>query len=188
MMRWTVAELWVDSVGAKPVNRDWSEGYAKEWDFHEAPSCPECDTYCEYEYKVDEWVCPNDSCEEEGVEPLDDEGRSGPMMNYHYPLPDVDRVGGAEEAASSIADLPLCVVDWMDGTYSLALTGGGMDLSWEICEAFTRLGFLPPLHFCDLPKMAYDESTYVVAACKRSADIAAGWAASTSARLAEFDG
>jgi hypothetical protein len=29
-----------------------------------------------------------------------------------------------------------------------------MDLSWEICEAFMRLGFLPPASFARVPAMA----------------------------------
>lgn len=42
--------------------------------------------------------------------------------------------------------LPLCVVE-VEGEYGLALTGGGMDYGWEICEAYIRLGFLPPVYF-----------------------------------------
>jgi len=29
-----------------------------------------------------------------------------------------------------------------------------MDLSWDICEGYMLLGYLPPVHFCDLPAFA----------------------------------
>lgn len=73
----------------------------------------------------------------------------GPMMNYWYPI------GLREEeieAACAIKDLPLCFVK-VDDVDGIALTGGGMDLSWQICEAYVRLGYLPPVHFT-LPRMA----------------------------------
>lgn len=112
------------------------------------------------------------------------------MMNYYYPLPDLHRVeDDPTVAASRIADLPLCVIEWQDDGYALALTGGGMDLSWEICEAFTRLGFLPPLHFSDLPGIAGhprdDNQHYTIRACMRSASVAENWARDTHRRLQE---
>ena len=77
----------------------------------------------------------------------------GPMMNYWYPIGS-DYVDDVEAWASAIVDLPLCAVV-VDGVAGLALTGGGMNLSWEIAEAFIRCGFLPPLGPCsDLPQMA----------------------------------
>ncbi|MDH5523044.1 MAG: hypothetical protein OEY01_03440 [Desulfobulbaceae bacterium] len=36
----------------------------------------------------------------------------------------------------------------------MALAAGGMDLSWDICEAYISLGYYPPAHYCDLPRMA----------------------------------
>ena len=72
------------------------------------------------------------------------------MMNYAYPCAWHD---GAT-AALMLVDLPLVPVVLADGTHALALTGGGMDLSWEICRAYVALGFLPPLHYCrDLPRL-----------------------------------
>ena len=78
-----------------------------------------------------------------------DLGAEGPMMNYYYPV-DLD---DAADAARKLADTCLCVVE-VDGRDGLALTGGGMDLSWEIAAAFVTLGYLPPVHFADLPNMA----------------------------------
>lgn len=86
----------------------------------------------------------------------------GPMMNYWYPIDEQDsetrpfaRSFNPVDAAGKLNDLPLCVV-LVNGEYGLALTGGGMDLTWEICAAFIRLGMAPPLHFCDLPAMAME--------------------------------
>ncbi len=52
-----------------------------------------------------------------------------------------------------------------------------MDLSWEICEAFLRLGYLPPATFADLPRMAgypqSDEQRATMEACAVSLETAA---------------
>jgi hypothetical protein len=92
----------------------------------------------------------------------------GPMMNYWYPL---DTPGDEVSDAARIAHLPLALVT-IDGNSGLALTGGGMDMSWQICEAFILLGYLPPAVFAELPAMAgWGESTrhkLIIAACKRT--------------------
>jgi hypothetical protein len=122
----------------------------------------------------------------------DDEHRGeGPMMNYWYPLHTTSRDFDPADAARTLAkhSLPLCVVSVND-EHGLALTGGGMDFSWEICEAFARLGYCPPLHFCDLPRMAgrenYDSTPFVLAACAYSARIAAQWAARSVERVEQL--
>lgn len=86
-------------------------------------------------------------------------GAEGPMMNYWYPIEETREYGRFAHntfdpvAAAAKLDGPLCLV-LVDDEYGLALTGGGMDLSWEICDAFVQLGKCPPLHFLDLPHMA----------------------------------
>lgn len=69
-------------------------------------------------------------------------GVEGPRMSYFYPI------DGELSAADAVklVDMSLCVVDY-DGTWGLALTGGGMDMSWHIIAAFVALGMLPPVHF-----------------------------------------
>lgn len=80
-------------------------------------------------------------------------GLEGPMMNYYYPL-DTPHSFDPQQAALKLVDLPVCLVSFAN-EYALALTGGGMDLSWEICEAYVRLGEAPPFHFASrLPRMA----------------------------------
>jgi hypothetical protein len=106
----------------------------------------------------------------------------GPMMNYYYPVPHLDyalrtRLGGVEGAAKAIADLPLALVEFLDDNldddekHALALTGGGMDLAWEICEAYMRLGYLPPVEF--KPAVMSGRGTsprdqWVLAGCRRA--------------------
>ena len=107
----------------------------------------------------------------------------GPMMNYHYP---VGRLDDADAAARAIAHLPLCLIEWPHGGYSLALTGGGMDLSWQIAEAFMCLGQLPPVDF-EPPRMAGEMSPrrrHVLAAYLKSCAVLASRAkrAAKSAR------
>lgn len=99
----------------------------------------------------------------------------GPMMNYWYPL-DLDN---ETAAALAIVDLPLCVVT-VNGQTGLALTGGGMDLSWEVAYAHVLCGFLPPVHFANLPAMAGPRPAWYRIAAEamvRSCEIAQRWMA-----------
>lgn len=219
-----VEDLDADTLDVTARSRDWSEGYPTEWDYAEAPDCPECGSYCRWRSGTDiaesftdeegefasevaeacerlndhgeryeAWRCVNPECENFGasIDPHES-GSEGPMMNYSYAIPSEDR--DMHELADLIHDLPLCVIDnagdsasysleYDDERYSLALTGGGMDLTWEIAEAFTRLGYLPPLAYCDLPGMCgrgnlsnagtYDapvseRDQYIIDACRRA--------------------
>lgn len=151
--RLPVKSLWVTTVAQLPIDFEFtSETFGFAWEFY-----------------------PSD--------PFGDEEPEAPMMDYYYPLPDfVDmlrmRGWSLEEAGRQVAtDLPLCIVGFGDEEkYGLALTGGGMDLSWEICEAHMRLGYLPPFHFAShLPRMAdltLDERVrWVIAGCQRSCQV-----------------
>jgi hypothetical protein len=111
-----------------------------------------------------------------------------PMMNYAYPLPS----GSGFDAGAAQAELMsvgCVVVVMLDDEPHLALSGGGMDLSWEICHAFLVLGFRPPLHFSELPNMAgrgvSDGDLAILGACLESAEIAAKWAGNVVERLSE---
>jgi hypothetical protein len=108
------------------------------------------------------------------------------MMNYYYPLPNAD----LEPDDVKKIDGPLILVQFDDGTWALALAGGGMDLSWEICKAHIDLGFLPPIHFSNLPDLAGDKWTedraLVVLAMKRALEIAEGWIKRKKERLQEL--
>lgn len=112
------------------------------------------------------------------------------MMNYSYALPcfkDADLAEGVKK----LLGLPLCIVRFMDDPsgddYALALTGGGMNLAWEICEAYLRLGYCPPVYFCDLPRMsgrgASKHDRDIVEACKEGLRHTAESATRTLTRL-----
>lgn len=94
-----------------------------------------------------------------------------PMMNYAYSLPE-GRTYNADSAALVVENTCLTLVqDVKQERYYLALTGGGMDLSWSIVEAFVLLGLLPPAHF-RLPEFAGETLTpkkrKLIAAMRRS--------------------
>lgn len=157
--------LRAEYIDATPVDYDWSEGYAEEWECLEAAECSECGQEIvfsigeEQHWDIDpDSICPGCvSC-------------SGPMMNYYYPI-------GSEkydmDNAKALAHLPVCLVWFLKSNKAgLALTGGGQDLSWEICEAYMVLGYLPPIHFTDLPDMAGIRLTRrvrrILSACQES--------------------
>jgi hypothetical protein len=121
----------------------------------------------------------------------EDDGRDRftPMMNYYYPLPDyngdesddqllLDREGGSV-ALVRVGDKVV-----------LALTGGGMDLSRDICEGFMLLGYLPPLKYCDIPHFGGDKLTarlaWIISGCVRSCEVAVSQAAHTKERLEQY--
>jgi hypothetical protein len=106
-----------------------------------------------------------------------------PVMTYCYPVPGLD----VADAARLQLALPSCTVIVVGDQPCLALTGGGMDLSWEICESYMVLGYLPPVHLSDLPWMAgrgtSKHDRRIIRACLRSCRIVSDRARSTAARL-----
>lgn len=167
-----IDELLSEYVEAKPIDMDWSEGWGEQWEFFDADNCPECERIV----VGSGWV----ECECGTGVSLD-----GPMMNYAYPV-DVESL---DEAVLKIKDLPLCLVETSNDGQYLALTGGGMDVSWEICEAYIRLGYLPPVHF-ELPKMAGRGTTpddlKIIEASLRANRLVADWAERPNTRLVDM--
>lgn len=168
MKRIPIKDLNGDTIESQTRSFDWSKGYPEKWEYWQANACDKCGkpfraTGEAHHNEVD----PENECD--GYVNCE-----GPMMNYWYPLP--NRPGNPETAAKLIADLPLCIVYFEDSDeYGLALTGGGQDLSWEICEAFMRLGYCPPFHF-RLPAMAgmdlgSPRYRWIVAGCRKSAQV-----------------
>ena len=165
-----VEGLSCEHLNAVPIYKDWTEALGENLDgytYAETSECSKCG-------KVVVMVNQFSECRHSDI---DNKSKcngylhsEGPMMNYFYPC---DWRGSIEDAARKISDLPVCAIETSDGT-GLALTGGGMDLSWGICEAFIALGFLPPVHFCgSLPNMSgknlKDEGTCKVLAAARRA-------------------
>jgi len=140
-----IRDLSYEHIDTKPRDYDFGQGYPETWEYFEADECGKCGSVLLVRGEEQHWDL-DDETECEGWL-----SSGGPMMNYMYPI----NIEGGDEAALKIAGLPLCVVLFEeDEEYFLALTGGGMNLKWEICEAYMRLGFLPPLHFCNLPEYA----------------------------------
>lgn len=165
-MRTKVTELYYGMADVKPVDFDWSEGYPEKWDYFAASKCEKCGMVIQGRNGESHKDIDSDSaCD--GHVPINE----GPMMNYYYPLPGWD--GNASDAAAAIIDLPLVLVQFLDtDEWALALSGGGMNLSWEICEAFMLLGYLPPVHFSDLPQMSgrghSARDRWIIGGCRRS--------------------
>ena len=182
-MKPRIRDLWASNVDAKPRDFDFSQGYGEVWEYHEATHCQECGkVVLGYGGEEQHNVIDTDTDCEGWV------SVEGPMMNYFYP---VDLREGIEEAAKKIAGLPLCLVTFNDTEETvLTLSGGGMDLSWEICEAYMLLGLLPPHHFCNLPHMAgrgtSAKDRWIISACRKSAKVSRNDALSTIRHLRGF--
>lgn len=148
-MRTPIKDLSAETVGVQPRDADWSS-YPETFEFWEAQRCEDCRKILVGTCGDNHSELDDDESECRGYVPQSE----GPMMNYFYPLPHFD--GDLDEAARKLIDLPLCVVQFADTEeVGLALTGGGMDLSWQICEAYMLLGYLPPLHYArSLPQFA----------------------------------
>lgn len=97
-----------------------------------------------------------------------------PMMNFLYPLP-----SSFEIPRDWRSRLVCTTIIQYDGSFFLALTGGGMDLRWELCESYIALGYWPPADLCNLPAIAgrgdSDRDRAIVACCRESARIMIQW-------------
>ena len=185
-----------NEVESSPNDINWQTARGSDLDGYRVHVCVECSDCSLMAVLSDEGEveCPEAIPE---VTAVDDDGDEievrnecggtfygeVPMMDYWYPI----KISDCEEAARLIEHLPLCVVEFDDGQTGLALTGGGMNYSWEICEAYVLLGHLPPLHFCDLPRMSgrgtSERDRATLAACMESCRIAEGWARDKRERL-----
>jgi hypothetical protein len=187
--RMRIKELSAANIGAEPIDYDWyDEGkWDEEWESRGADRCSTCGK-----------IVTGLSGGEQQHRDVDEGSRclgyvSGPepMMNYHYPI-DLPYGVSQEQAELALVDLPLCLIDWRHDGYSLALTGGGMNLAWEICEAYMRIGCLPPVHFCDLPRMSGRGTSardrWILAGCKQSYRVQMGWAKRGVERLRQSFG
>lgn len=92
-----------------------------------------------------------------------------PVMNFYIDID--DEFTDPEELATKLFDTCLGVAIVDDRTV-LTLLGGGMDMTWEICEAFMKLGSVPPLTYCRLPGMAgrgtSPKDLEIIAACNKA--------------------
>lgn len=191
MPRTPIRKLRVDCIDLKPYDYDWSEhphdvdGYndgMHGWQCWEVITCEECGhdvvvAGLHHGIEHRDLIDHDDYDDEDtGKNPRYCAGRiytEGPQMNYLLPVDHSAwmHAGEGPGVAEKIAHLPLCAVETED-EFGFALTGGGMDMSWYIVEAYVAIGCLPPTHYCDLPVMAgrgtsrYDR--YLIGACMES--------------------
>ena len=139
--------LRVDALLLTPIDYDWSEHeFIEEWEVIQPYDSDDFEEISGDAYDY------SDECERKlGYGDYDSMQESNqPMMNYVYPLPD----SYDSDDAKKLEAVNLCLVYFpKDESYGMALTGGGMDLSWDICRAYMLLGQYPPIHF-RLPQYA----------------------------------
>ena len=168
-----IETLYAAAVEAMARPMSWREGWPETWNaWEEAVPCAECDG--EDEAKENCETCGGTGTDD-GEESLFPGVKQGePMMDRLYSLP---YFTGDERDAAKLSG-PLCLVhltpEEHPDEWGLALTGGGMDLSWEICEAYMQLGFLPPAQFAQhLPDYgSYGEREHwIMAGCAKSLEV-----------------
>lgn len=178
-----IKDLFCDAVTMEPMDFDWGEGYGETWDI----VYPDVENWTRAQC-IDYWqnirgFLPKDVGKEWDLETLREHARElmendadafSPVMNYAYPLPDLQM--SAEHAQSLLLSFPLVVVLMENGQRTvLALSGGGMDFSWDICEAYMVLGYLPPVHFCPPPRIAgkglSPRTRWVLRGCRASLNV-----------------
>jgi hypothetical protein len=161
-----VSHLSASAVTATPRHFDLSEGYGESWEYIAATTC-DCHTKVLARGSEEQHKDIDESSDCTGYVSGD-----GPMMNYLYALPETP---DDEAIIEALADLPLCIVtltDALDGEDTfLALTGGGMNMSWHIIMAYVRLGYLPPAYFTPplfVGMRLTDERRFLLEACRET--------------------
>ena len=140
--QWELARGYEDICQCIKCGRTFLPEYA---DYGSTVVCPECKEEMLWEDAHDYFA--------ESIQP---------MMNIVYPLPGI--LPSVQDLLV-ISNLPVVVVSFSHiGGAFLALTGGGMDLSPQIAEAYIRLGFLPPVHLaysiCDWGREYVSETAW----------------------------
>lgn len=173
----SLTRLWRDNIFTLPQHYDWIYDDTYETVYPDFTTWEEEDLRA---YAHDNGIADEGDIDQlrELVEEFiyDASDRLAPMMNYYYDITLHDHFPGDAQSTLLLAHLPVIVVaipDPLGGwRHVLALSGGGMDLRWEICEAYIRLHQRPPLYFCDLPHMAgrgeSEHDQVIIAACRET--------------------
>jgi hypothetical protein len=189
----TIDKLWGVAVDHKPRNFNFGEGYTETWETVfpdiEDWTIEQCRQWLDdegYDHLIEQ--CEDSEDTEEWQSTVKDgmmeAEKYAPMMNYIYPLPDLKH---EPETAQELIEDTNCVIvlikdpdDEYPQTPYMALSGGGMDKSWDICEAYMLLGYLPPVHFCRLPACAgmklNEKNKWILAGCRKSCEVQKNWA------------
>jgi hypothetical protein len=157
-------------IDAGSVGYDWSEGYADSWDIIR----PDASQFDETEiieaaelYDIEIADFEHNELIEEIQNEIWLDSQYEPMMNYYTDLGDVS----GQDIAQKFNNSCFTVIEFDTGNVGLALTGGGMDMSWSMARAFISAGYLPPEYICQLPKMGGENSALTIAACNETLKI-----------------
>lgn len=168
------------NIFESPVQYDWSQEYPGDrWDVIQPEFGDDDDTrrflgeYAGVEVDEREDSETDEEYEERLVEAAQEawlESDYGvPMMNFYYPIELRYEASIAELQMRLLLDGGAVTLVEVDDEPVLALTGGGMDLSWDICLAYIICDSYPPMHFCDLPdfagQTASEKNLKIIAAC-----------------------
>ena len=174
-----IGELSLAAVDVNSAYFNFGEEFGVTWD-EVSLGLLQCN-FCETTYIEDAFdegeKCPDEHCTSEYSSTLE-RPEIAPMMNYYYELPYYE--GDPEEdqltlyqSSANVVLVRMPNIKDNGDSYALALSGGGMDLSWDICHAYILLGYAPPLHFCNLPDLGQDnrQEPYqlILKACLQSA-------------------
>ena len=175
----SIEELSLAAIDVKSTYFDFGNGFGFVWD-EVTLGMLHCDfcgaTYIDEAY-TDGDPCPDEECSDTHDGRLD-RPEFAPMMNYYYELPHYrgdpqDDQLTLYQSSANIVLVRMMGIDDDEDTYALALSGGGMDLSWDICHAYILLGYAPPIEFCHLPDFAGQDNRKepfwtILKACLRS--------------------
>ena len=164
-----------------PELNPWGMGYESLREFLGSDADESCEDFSETELRdvildseevLDAW-------REFVAEKIQEDSDSfTPMMSYYYPLPYFGRMDPST-AQTKLIGSGSAIVAIVAGETVLALAGGGMDLSWDICRAYMLLGYLPPVYFCELPAYADlpRDASWIISGCLRSIEVMRQWIA-----------
>ena len=186
-------KLRYDSVDVEAIHFNFGAGFGETWEEVLIPhiTCLSCDFVGQDDVFEEGGECPK--CQSVLERP-----EFAPMMNYYYRLPNYegDRDPEADQLLLYQSSVSVVIVmirggEYLADTYALALSGGGMDLSWDICHAFILLGYVPPLFACDVPEFAGQDNSKepfwsILKACLQSAESAKRQAQWTQSKLAKL--
>ncbi len=172
-----IEELSLAAVDVNSVPFDFADGFGDTWEEVSVGllRCGECSTHF-----VDDPLEEGDPCAFTGCDTGTlERPECAPMMNYYYALPYYEGDPEADQltlyqSSANVVLIRMMGIDHDEDAYYLALSGGGMDLSWDICHAYILLGYAPPLQFCNLPDFAGQDNKRepfwtILKACLRSA-------------------
>lgn len=173
-----------DTLTGYPPTAEEIEDFGLEWGEREGEPAEEIQQrWAEYLDEDNRELCAdlNQARWESSAFDGPTEQSAEPMMNYAWPV----ACEADESTARAVYDCGAVALVTIDGEPHIALTGGGMDLSWGIARAYVAASQLPPA-VLDLPIMAGNVGDELTAAAwLMSRKVAAEWASARAGRAWE---